>query len=159
MATKTKSAVESLKAQIAALNAQIAALTSEASGVSVEAVRRFTQQHWHDLRFAMVVGGAEKPQLAKGRKGYALVKGADPAWYMACKGFETTLKSLAERKANGEDVEVRLYETPNERTGISQVQRAQEVLSAMVEAGFIDANSKLLTGDKAKVGRPRKSSK
>jgi hypothetical protein len=113
--------------------------------VSAAAVGRFTQAHWRTLRFAMVVGGAEKPQLAKGRKGYALVKGADIKWYMGCKGFENTLKAQA---AAGEPVG--LHTTPNPKTGRTQVQYAQEILTAMVSAGFIDAKSKLLTGKAAK---------
>jgi hypothetical protein len=143
----TKSAastVESLQAQLAALQQQIASLTSAELTVSAEAVGRFTREHWHTLRFAMVVGGADKPTLRKDRKGYALVKGANPAWYMACKGFENTLRSREENS-----LPIELSAEPNSK-GRSQVQYAQEILTAMVEGGFIDPKSALITGKSAK---------
>lgn len=152
MTTKQQSAVvEAMQAELAKLQARIAALTSESIGVSEAAVKRFTQQHWHALRMAMVVGGADKPQLAKDRKGYALVKGVDVKWYMACKGFEATLRSRAQ---NGLPVE--LSSTPNDK-GRSQVLYAQEILQALVDAKFIDANSPLLVGNEPKARKSRKS--
>jgi hypothetical protein len=145
------SAVVALQAELAALQARIAALTGESLSVSAAAVGRFTQAHWHTLRFAMVVGGAEKPQLAKGRKGYALVKGADIRWYMGCKGFENTLKAQASN-----DEPIGLHAEPNAKTGRTQVQYAQEILTAMVEAGFIDPKSKLLVGESKATKAARK---
>lgn len=157
MGTKntTKSATAeaaALQAELAKIQARIAALTGESLTVSVEAVKRFNREHWRALRFAMVVGGEENPKLRTDRKGYALVKNADPKWYMACKGFENTLRSREEN-----ELPVELSAEPNDK-GRSQIMYAQETLSAMVEAGFIDKNSPLIAGSSAKkVGRPKKN--
>lgn len=152
MGTKTSSSasvVAALQAQLAELNAKIAELQGETLTVTAEIAKRFTQEHWRALRFSMVVGGADKPELAKDRKGYALVKKASPQLYMACKGFEATLRS---RKENGLPVE--LNSTPNDK-GRSQILFAQETISELIERGFISKESPLLTTEP----KARKSTK
>lgn len=141
-----ESIVRELREENARINAKIAELLGEQSfKVSVEQVKRLTQEHWHTLRFALVVGGAEKPQLDKNRKGYALIKGANPSWYMGCKGFEATLRSRADKGLSAE-----LYSDVNPKTGFSQIMRAQEVLTAMHNAKFIDATKGIFAEPKAR---------
>ena len=156
MSTKTQSsAVTSLQAKLAAIQAEIAALTQEDFAVTEAAVRRFTMEHFHALRMSLVVkDAANKPQLAKGRKGYALKKGVETKWYYAVKGLENTLKARAERKAKGEEVEVELSAKLND-DGRSQIMFAQEILGELVEAGFIDPNSKLLQGEPQTASKKR----
>lgn len=144
--SSVESVVRELQRQQAEINAKIAALLGEQTfTVSVEQVKRLTQEHWHTLRFALVVGGAEKPQLDKNRKGYALIKGANPSWYMGCKGFEATLRSRADK-----GLPVELYSDVNPKTGYSQIMRAQEVLTAMHNAKFIDATKGIFAEPKAR---------
>ena len=157
MGTRSKSSAASstiadLQREAAALNAKIAALLGEQNfEVSVEQVKRLTQDHWHTLRFALVVGGAEKPQLRKdGTKGYALIKNATPAMYMGCKGFEATLRSRIEKGLSAE-----LYSDVNPKTGFSQIMRAQEVLTEMHKAGIIDATAGIFATER----KSKKSSK
>lgn len=147
--------IEKLLAMQAEINAQIARLTAKKAVVTEEAVSKLTEQHFHTLRFALVVGGAEAPKKQRGKNAYELIKGADVKWYMALKGFENTLAAKAARKARGENVEVALYNEPNERTGRTQRQYAQEILTEMHNGGFIDA-TKGIFADSAKTSRKRR---
>lgn len=155
-ASSTVTSVESLQAQLAAIQQQIASLTSTKLRVTPEAVRRFTIDHWTALQAALVVDGSVKShgritgKLRADRKGYALVKGCNPAWYMAVKGFVGTMVS---RENNGLPVE--LNNIPNDK-GRTQVLYAQEILQQLGEAGFVDLSKPLFTGAEPKA---RKSNK
>lgn len=133
MSTATRSnAVAALEATLAKVQAELAALRGSQSPVNAEAVAKLTAAEWNSIRFNMVVhDGNNKPQLAKGRKGYALVKGADVKLYMYTKGFYATLKAQA---ANGEPVS--LHTEINDK-GRSQLMLATETIAALIEQGFV----------------------
>ena len=143
MTTKNKSSVASLQQQLAALQAEIAALTHTESRVNSEAVASLSAKDWNAIRFNMVVhDNQNRPQLAKDRKGYALVKGADVKLYMAAKGFANTLLAQ-ERK--GETVGLKT--TLNDK-GRSQIMYATETIEALIEQGFVKPDRFIKTASK-----------
>jgi hypothetical protein len=146
----TAQSVAALEATLAKVQAELAALRGANTGVNGEAVAKLTAAEWQSIRFNMVVHDKNnKPQLAKGRKGYELVKGADVKLYMAAKGFANTL--LAQQR-NGEPVG--LHTEVNDK-GRTQLMYATETIASLIAQGFVKPDRFISAAKKA----TRKSSK
>ena len=154
----TAQSVAALEATLAKVQAELAALRGASTGVNGEAVANLTADEWNQIRFNMVVHDRNnKPQLAKGRKGYELVKGADVKLYMAAKGFAATLYSIAAKITKGElpaGTPIKLHTKLND-DGRSQLMYATETIASLIAQGFVKPDRFVSAAKKA----TKKSSK